>query len=57
MGLIISMTIDDFKFSITTFRRKEINMDDVTVFLVICIDSINQTEIRQEHVKVEKLMK
>ena len=46
-----------FKFSITTFRRKESNMDDVTVFLVICIDSINQTEIRQEHVKVEKLMK
>ena len=32
-------------------------MDDVTVFLVICIDSINQTEIRQEHVKVVKLMK
>ena len=47
-----------FKFSMTTFRRKETNMNDaVTVFLVICLDSVNQTEIRQEHVKVEKLMK
>lgn len=46
-----------FKFSLTTFRRKETNRNDVTVFLVICIDSINQTEIRNEHIKVEKLMR
>ena len=45
------------KFSLTTVRRKETNRNDVTVFLVICIDSINQTEIRNEHIKVEKLMR